>query len=255
MTREQHLPRRIILSATCYTDAQSAMEIALHLARQLNSALLGLLVEDEAAHIYVGFPNARTVAAPGQVSTAITAKKMHSAFRRDAKLFRRALENRALNARLNWSFQQERGHLHTSTQKQATAGDFLLFGFYRPERHATSLAVVLGGTPDPGLSQLGVTLAKDTGLPLLFFVPAQTHLTQEFGPEAGTANSLFETREYASHDDLLRQIGCLAAKVVLVSAHCEEITAIEALQQKARCPIIIPAKSTPNHEDGALNPD
>lgn len=122
-------PRRIILGATCFADADSAIAIAVDLAREIDGEIKALLIEEEAISHFSSLPFARTVSVSGEPSEEVTPELMRKAFDRDARVFRQTLGSAAKRATLEWSFEERKGEFKSILEQDAVEGDFVLVGY------------------------------------------------------------------------------------------------------------------------------
>ena len=229
---------RVILAASCYTDAQAALDLATLLARQMGRELVGLLVEEQAVHFHASMPFARTVATPGTTREEITAKKMQDAFARDAREFEARLRMLGEQENLSWSFRTMHGKLRIKGESEATAEDFLILGGHLSRSHKSAILVVFGPHADPALVDLSTQIASDTDHPIIALVAADetTGAIQEpnFPPALHT-----KTLAYGDNDALFRLVGRTGAAALIISAECRQRCDLERLIEAARCPVII----------------
>lgn len=85
------IPLCVILSATCYADAEAAMPLSVLLTREVAASLEGLLVRDEGVLWAVQRPRARVVSFSGSSVRQATDAAMRRAFRPDTRLVESAL--------------------------------------------------------------------------------------------------------------------------------------------------------------------
>ncbi len=243
MTRAPDRLPRLILGATCYSDAYSTIELAVPLAGRLGAELLGVLIEEDAILSYAGMPDARTIGEPGKAAQQVTAEKMMAAFRQDAAQFKRALGQAATVAKIAWSFEQRRGQFSRVFEGLAGTGDLLVLAYARPRHHRRAIALVMGQNATPALYSNAAGVAQETGLPLVIFVPVaasakiRAELMQDL-PNHRRAPDVV-VRDYASYDDLMRQIGALAAGLVFLAADVTGKLDLRQLTDAARCPVAI----------------
>ncbi|MDW3118730.1 MAG: hypothetical protein R8G60_13845 [Roseovarius pacificus] len=168
-------PARVLLGATCYTDAEGTMQIAVLAAREIGAELHGLLVVDESILAAASAPRARSVGFSGARIAQITAEQMQAAFRADARRFREQLLRAARGASLGAGFRQERGRLAAVLEQGAGAGDLIVYGFRRAPRDSDCVILIASATDSaPRLTALAAHLSEGLGKPLIVLVPAQT---------------------------------------------------------------------------------
>jgi len=127
--RNNQLRRRVIIGATCFADADTAISMAANLAKIVEAEILGLLVEDESILTYADLPFAKTLTYQRGAVQPVTRKAMDSAFQRDARTFERRLASAADQTEVNWSFEHKRGQMMSLIQSEASAGDFIFLGY------------------------------------------------------------------------------------------------------------------------------
>ncbi len=157
---------QVILSATCFADASSAIELATFLAKKLKFEIKAYFIEDESAFLAASLPFARAISVTGG-SSQVTHAAMRDAYLRDAKTYERTLSNAARTAALTWSFEQVKGHSETLLVDAKTKGDLILFGFQRLQKQKGAIGVIQESElPNSELTKLGVSLSRTLGLPL-----------------------------------------------------------------------------------------
>jgi len=170
---------QVIISATCFADASSAIELATFLAKKLKLEIKAYFIEDESALLAASLPFARAISVAGG-SSQVTHAEMRDAYLRDAKTYEIALSNAARTAALTWSFEQVKGHPETLLVDAKTKGDLILFGFQRLQKQKGAIGVIQESElSNPKLMKLGASLSRTLGLPLkTVTVPVGNH-TQE----------------------------------------------------------------------------
>jgi hypothetical protein len=208
---------QVIISATCFADASSAIELATLLAKTLKLGIKAYFIEDESAFLAAGLPFARAISVAGGHSQ-VTHSAMREAYLRDAETYEIALSNAAQTEALTWSFEQVKGHPETVLFDAKTKDDLILFGFQRLQKQKGAIGVIQEGeTPNPKLTKLGASLSRTLGLPVKT-VTAPLHDT--------TGEVL----------NFLRN-NTLAA--VILPNHTAQTLGISAVLETGRCPIIV----------------
>jgi hypothetical protein len=157
---------RVIISATCFADASSAIELATFLAKKLKLEIKAYFIEDESAFGATNLPFARATSITGG-SSKVTHAEMRDAYLRDAKTYEIALSNAARTAALNWSFEQMKGHPETLLVDARAKGDLILFGFQKLQKQKGVIGVIQESElPNSELTKLGASLSRTLGLPL-----------------------------------------------------------------------------------------
>tara|TARA_R110000751_G_scaffold71441_5_gene144823 strand:- start:13178 stop:13930 length:753 start_codon:yes stop_codon:yes gene_type:complete len=140
--KDQPRQWRIIVGATSFADANSAIALAVGLASELDGEINACLIEDEAVLAYAALPFARTIFPGGGKAEPVTLQAMQSAFRRDAEGFRKAIENAASLGAFRWTFQQKRGELRSLLPTGFGERDIVVIGRQRLPGRAGELYVL-----------------------------------------------------------------------------------------------------------------
>lgn len=139
-------PWRIIVGATSFADANSAIALAISLAGEfagkLDCEIDAFLIEDEAILAYAAMPYARTIFPGGGKAEPVTLQAMQAAFRRDAHVFRNAIENAAAPGAFRWSFEHKRGELRSLLPTGLGERDIVVIGRQRLHGRAGDLYVL-----------------------------------------------------------------------------------------------------------------
>ncbi|WP_027256071.1 hypothetical protein [Leisingera aquimarina] len=226
---------RVILGASCYPDAESALVLALVLARQLGAELQGVFVR-ETAVLAAGYAQSRVVSYSGQRETGLTGAALAKALQADARRFKGLLSARTAAAALESSFREAEGQVQEELRRISQAGDILVFGFKPILRVAGCIAVILGagrGVPDYALR-----LARKTGKPLVALIACPAGAESDPTP-AGQEDSGIETRFCAQPGMLLRQLEYMNPAAVIVATPLADLPPAARIQDAARCPLIL----------------
>lgn len=242
--------RRVIISATCFADADAAIAIATRLAQKIEGDVLGLLVEDETILRYAQLPFAKAMVFHSgtrqPVISQVTTRSMNEAFQRDARFFQSILAKAANEASLDWTFESKRGSLISLLHSVATKGDFILLG-YQQTRPARGEIICIGfaDKKDELLLELGQRLARDMNVPL--HTIALKALQNENVTE--TANMQAPEQSKGEHPsspvsgigrgDLLEYLRKASPTAVLISTDIEQDTDLAAIRDAARCPVVL----------------
>ncbi|UWQ35343.1 hypothetical protein K3555_22715 (plasmid) [Leisingera sp. M527] len=226
---------RVILGASCYTDAEAALVLAMELARQLGAELQGVFVR-ETAVLAAGYAHSRAVSYSGQRETGLTGAALAKAFQADARRFRGLLSARAAAAALESSFREAEGHVQEELRRVSQAGDILIFGFKPILRAAGRIAVILAA--GQGVPDYTQRLARKAGKPLVALVACPAGAEPVPAP-AGQEDSGLETRFCAQPEALLRQLEHMNPAAVIVAAPLADLPPATRIQDAARCPLIL----------------
>ncbi|PQO22481.1 hypothetical protein C2I36_12900 [Rhodobacteraceae bacterium WD3A24] len=243
---------RIILGATCYADAESALHVAVMLAHETGGEIHGLMVTDETVLEASAHPHARTVSWTGQGARAVSAERMLEAFRADARAFERRLAETARRAALDFAFREARGQLIGALEAAAGRGDLLLFGARRATPTGQGVVVIAGAVAGPddvaadadmaALLGLGARLAAGLGQPLVILVPEAMRASVEAAcAQAGITPA--RVIGVADRAALLARLGRMAPAAVVAGPGGATGARPEVVIEAARCPVIIPAEA------------
>lgn len=228
---------RVILGASCYTDAEAALSLAMELARHLDAELHGVFVR-ETAVLAAAYAHSRVVSYSGQPETGLTAGTIAKAFQADAKRFEGLLSSRAKASALVSSFREAEGHVQEELRKGAQAGDILIFGFKPILRAAGCIALILA--EDRDVPEFAVRLAHKIGKPLVALIacadgagPAAVAARRE--PAGDRMEARFCTRPEA----ILRQLEHMSPAAVIVAAPLAGLPSAARIQDAARCPVVM----------------
>lgn len=230
---------RVILSATCYADAEAALYLAVLLARELGAGLHGLLVTDETVLAAAAHPHARSVSFSGQSVARVTLETMRAAFRADARLFERRLSEAAREALLDTGFSAVGGRMMAVLARFAGARDIVVVGFRRSLRDADSLVLVLGDRIGDGdqLSLAQHLSAVSRKRLVVFAAPGrEAEVAAAF---ARQDKARYEFRPYLGTGGLLRELERMSPAAVIVATGQAEPLPVTALIDAARCPLVL----------------
>lgn len=205
---------RVILCATCYLDAEAAMNLATELAHQIGAELQGVMVRDRDSLAASGGRVSAVVSYSGVRATRVTMEDMLNAFRADARRFRDQFLRQAQDAMLSAAFQEAEGRLTEVVQSTARSGDLVVLGVKPLTQGGHDLVVVLeeGGTVPEFAKGLAHKLNK--------------HLV---------AMSLSQQEQSDPLDRLDRMS---PAAVILADAN-SDLPSLTRIIDAARCPVIV----------------
>lgn len=233
--RDNQKHRRIIVGATCFADADAAIEMAANLARMVKGEVLGLLVEDDSILDYADLPFAKILTFQHGKVQPVTRKTMDSAFQRDARNFERRLANAAEQIAVKWSFERKRGQMMPLLHSAASAGDFIFLGYKKTGLPRGEIVYIdfVGKASDPVLD-LSKAISGEMRLGLKTINLSEIE-SQNNGNITNTLNYLRKTSPTA---------------VIVVTDNRHNLDLLDILET-ARCPVIL---SVQNHiaEDSTL---
>ena len=208
---------QVIISATCFADASSAIEIATQLAKTLKMEIKAYIVEDESAYVDASLPFARAVSISGD-TLKVTHSAMREAYLRDAETYEVALSNAARTSALIWSFERVKGQPETFLSGTRAKDDLVLFGFQKLQKQKGSIGIIQESkTPNPKCTKLGESLSRTLGLPTKTITVPTSRATKEF---------LFFLR-----------IETLA--VIIIPRQTALNVGISAILEASQCPVIV----------------
>ncbi|MFW8595070.1 hypothetical protein [Cribrihabitans neustonicus] len=227
---------RVILGASCYPDAEAALQLAMELAGHLGAELQGVFVR-ETALLAATYSYARVVTYSGQQETGLSAGAMARALQADSRRFQGLLARRARAAALPSSFLEAEGHLQDALRRAARAGDLLVFGFKPMLRAAGCLALILA--EGQGVPDYAARLARRTGKPLVALIACTGPAgAQGTGPQDASGSPI-ETRRCTPPETLLRHLEHMSPAAVIVAAPPAGLPSAARIQEAARCPVVI----------------
>jgi hypothetical protein len=230
---------RVIISATCFADADAAIAMATILARKVKGNLLGLLVEDESILRYADLPFAKVIAFQPGTPQPVTSKTMAAAFQRDAKVFKAILEKTATDASVNWSFESKRGRMMPLLHSVASKGDFILLGHQRsPISSGEIIYLNYADAEKSDFQELAIQVAREMDIPIQVISP--------LGEDNSTVGTFRNTKEGGSEatfsarreDQLLDYLGNKSLRAVFVAAAPDQELDIHNILEAARCPVV-----------------
>ena len=232
-------PRRVVLGATCFADAEAALGLALGLAAQTGAELRGLMIEEETIIAYAGHRRARALDLAGRSTGGLSVERMVAAFRQDTRRLEQSLAEAARKRPIRWSVTLERGRMAAVLSGAAGIGDLILIG-YRPARPATGgLVLVLGEDDGRGIIGLAGRIAGATEQDMHVLVPpARRAEIAETLRQAGLHRAVVES--YADAAALHKRLGRMSPAVVVMAPGAGGAEAAARLVEIARAPLILP---------------
>ncbi|MHA6265109.1 hypothetical protein ACXYMO_18055 [Arenibacterium sp. CAU 1754] len=240
---------RVILGATCFADAQSALSLAVELAKQMNAELHGLLVQDEAIADAMTNPQALAISFSGARSVSLNPASMLAAFRADARQFEAQLLRCAKAAALGSAFRATEGRLTHVVEQTAAAGDLIVFGYRRTIRDGGDLVLILG---DDGIvkspARIGAALSRRLGKSLSVFV-REGHEAEARNRLAEYGLSAPQIIGYTGTGALLSALDRMAPAAVIAAMDQPDLPPVARLVDVARCPVILTRSAASGGDD------
>jgi hypothetical protein len=236
---------RVILGASCYSDAEATLSLAVLLAKQLGAELLGVFVREEAALSASDRLRSCVVSYSGRQATGVTAGDMFSAFRADSRRFHRKLQNYAKEATLESAFTESKGRFSEAVQKVAKAGDFVVYSFKPVLQAGGSLALVLGEGQDIP-SYVG-RFARQLGKQIVVLMPGgkstETTVHDPGSLEGGTPSLV---HYYDRPAALLQRLEQMSSAATILAAPRSSLPPVGRLLEAARGPVILTGSTKPD---------
>ncbi len=241
MSRTPDSPGRVILGATSFADAESALGYAIALARRLNGELMGLLIEEETFIACSAGRGTQAVMAHVGRSTQLSEDAMRAAYRRDARAFRQRLEQAALGNALRWSFAIRQGRAPLLLAQAAEAGDLVILGYRAAPVDAGHVTAVMGATLDRDMLARAADLARESGRGLSILAPAVLgDSVTAAATRLGIPARLIAADGLAA---LLHRLNRLHAAIVFLGEDSVPSGSLSAVVAAARAPVVLPARA------------
>ncbi|WP_227269519.1 replication initiator protein A [Roseobacter weihaiensis] len=227
---------RILVGASSFADATTALRIAQRVAQDFAQCLGGLLVDDENTRVVCELPNQRVISARGAFLLSPSPSQMHTLMNADARAFEHLIEKIAHPAALDWSFDRQMGELIDTAMRTAGGWDVVIFG-YRSIHPFTGKIVAIEPTlPDDGkLMDLSRQLAGQLNSNLVLFrVGAETAIDLH----AQHHTSLV----FDSPEEAIAALDRTNAQAVVVDLSCGPIHSkaqLKSLVDASRCPVVV----------------
>jgi hypothetical protein len=219
---------KVIISATCFADADAAIVMAISLAQKVKGDLFGLLVEDESILRYADLPFAKVVAFQSGTPQQVTPEAMASAFRSDARTFKAILAKSAMDASINWSFESKRGQMMSLLHSMASKGDLILLGHQQsPMLSGEIIYLDYSDANDSNFRKLANQIADEMNVPFQVISSGNTQ---------ASAGEYITTHH--SEDQVLELLHNKSLNAVFIAASEKEDPDIYKILEAARCPII-----------------
>lgn len=219
---------KVIISATCFADADAAIKMATKLAKKINRDLHGLLIEDESILRYADLPFAKVIAFQSGMPQQVTPEAMASAFRSDAKLFKTILAKTAVKASVNWSFESKRGQMMPLLHSITSKGDLILFGYQQSQMLSGRILYLnFSNTDNSEYRELASQIASEMNMPFEFI-----SFRNSLKPDANSTTTV------ENEDQVLELLHKTNLRAVFVAADDEHNFDINKFLEAARCPII-----------------
>jgi nucleotide-binding universal stress UspA family protein len=192
-----HALARIVITCDASPLGEAALGAAVALARQLDSELAGLFVENANLLRMAELPFSREVVLAGVQSRRVEASVLERTLRRQAQAVRDALSRVAHEGDLPWSFRVVRGALLDSVLAAMREADLAVFGYAGQYAFEPGTRPATARVPSIGLRQPILVIydgsAKAARAMRIASALARVHRTEVFvllaAPDADTARS------------------------------------------------------------------
>jgi hypothetical protein len=230
---------RVIISATCFADADAAIVLAISLAQKVKGDLYGLLVEDESILRYADLPFAKVIAFQSGTPQQVTPEAMASAFRSDARIFKAILAKSAMDASINWSFESKRGRMMPLLHSVASKGDLILLGHQQsPMLNGEIVYLDYSDADDSNFRKLANQIAREMNVPLQVISSIKCENKTSFSSGNRQASGRENTTTYHSEDQVLELLHNKSLKAAFIAVSEKNDLDIYKILEAARCPII-----------------
>lgn len=232
MTEAEGRTRRIVIGASCYSDALSALRLLDATGGMAASDIRGLLVASNILEDVAGPPRRSVVTPSGALVAAPSSKGARALIEGDAKAFQRRLASMAQSCAASWSFEVRGGDLIERIWEAEFRRDLLIVG-YQPEHKRQGSVVLLSEVSSR--SDEAQTLAEVLGQRLHSEV-----ISLSFGlerpPEDVGEGAALALRALLSR---LNRINAEAVILDFASASFRSRSLLRAIYSAARCPLLI----------------
>lgn len=142
MTQSNAPAKRVLVCASCFTDALSALRLLDAGQGLAATEIRGLLISSTVFDDMAGPQGRRVVTPSGALVAAPSGEGARALIEGDAKAFRRSLASMAQSCAASWSFEMRSGELIEGMWTADEGLDVLLVG-YRPEHRRKANVVLL----------------------------------------------------------------------------------------------------------------
>lgn len=246
MNAEAH-DRTVFIGASCFADAQSAIELSALLAESINAVLRAYLFEDEAFYQCAAFPFSKAIRIGSSFQT-VTPDTMMAAFKSDADAYRQTLEAVAARKALNWTFERRRGEISRITEAGYQAGDLIVLGYQQLRKVRGEILVLESANDlDVSLIDLADKISRAVSAPLhiaLFPKSVEETLLVSPGSEKmlrGIAEKISIVKGDQALQEFIENIQGRSPTAIIASKAVVERIGARRLLEAGRCPLVIAA--------------
>ncbi|MCP4181997.1 MAG: hypothetical protein GY761_01555 [Hyphomicrobiales bacterium] len=237
---------KVIISATCFADADAAIAMATSLAQKVKGVVHGLLVEDESILRHANLPLAKAVAFQSGIPRRVTPKAMASAFRRDARMFKTILAKTANEASINWSFESKPGQLMPLLHSVSSKGDLVLLGHQRTPMTSDEIVYLnYGDSGDGSFLELANQVAREMNVPFQVISFMKSESKTSFSSGTGSASGRDNITTHHSVNQVLELLYKKSLKAAFIVVGEDNNLDIYEILEAARCPIVYLVQKQP----------
>jgi hypothetical protein len=224
---------RILVGASSFADARTALQLAGQLARDSGGFLGGILVEEEAVLSVCRMPRQRIVSVTGAFRAVPTLQELRTLIEADAKAFEALLADVAQSVPGGWSFERELGDLVASMSQAAQSWDVLIFGQQLSHRvHGKVVVLKNADATSAGVPRIADTLAGVLNTELAVI---------EIGG-GGQEPQPAQSSPAATLNTALAQIARINCQAIVTDLSVDQLQngdGLRRLLMAAQCPVIV----------------
>jgi len=228
-------PKRLLIGAGSFADAQAALRLTEQLAETFAGDFGGLLVEETVVTEVVDLPGQRVVTLSGTLLVAPSSRQVRSLIESDAKAFRETLSGLARAKTRKWSFERRQGDLISGLCEMATDWDLVLLGHRKIHRRTGRVVLIAPpGAGSQDAMNLAENLAKALRTDLRIFSLGAEHLEPDDRRGDG--------ERFSSKDAMLARLNRTNASVVVLDLSAGPFRTQDHLRYvlaAARCPVLV----------------
>jgi len=239
MSTPGNQPKRLLIGAGSFADAQAALRLAERLTETLVGDLGGLLVEETVVAEVVDLPGQRVVTASGTIVVAPSRDQVRTLMESDAKAFRETLSGLAQARAREWSFERRHGDLIGRLCEASTGWDLLLLGYRGTHRYAGPVVLITpSGASPQAKTELAADLARGMATALRTGLVALSLATDIADPHAEGGNH----EQFTSEAAMLARTSRINACAVVLDLSAGPFRTHDQLRRllaAARCPLLV----------------
>jgi hypothetical protein len=235
MMGSKHKPRRILIAAECFADAEAALRLFDQGLAASSTELGGLLADNDLWENFTRYPKQSVVTLEGVMMEPPSGQKLHALRAGDARAFQKKLAAVAHAKSVKWSFERRSGELIQCVRQVANAWDILLLGYRTLHKRPGKVVLIgTGAQTEDRAQQVADDLAHvlhTSVLVLSLSMPAAKSDPQ------GMLRITVDTEQ-----QMLTQLSRINAASVVVDMSFGPLRTLDQLRQTldaARCPVVV----------------